>query len=209
MVEGCDLLDSNLAARWSMDSRADDTVCTLADDVKNLVLCSYRWEFSDGGIDDSGAISRTDIEPNFSGCGGGGGGGMGVLGTLLGVVGHGGRECGGNGDCDEGDESCGGRVVGRRGVGGTIGRTKRARRQTGYLLLLSAFAVKPTGKVQLPNLDAAQRDCLLLSILHGDKLRWVLLPLSTHQAYRSSGSAHTAFSLPPQATHALRELSHS
>ena len=38
MVEGGNLLDRNLSARWAMDSRANDTIGTLSYDIEDLVL---------------------------------------------------------------------------------------------------------------------------------------------------------------------------
>ena len=38
MIERRDLLDGDFATAWAMDSRADNAVGTLSDDIQNLVL---------------------------------------------------------------------------------------------------------------------------------------------------------------------------
>lgn len=68
VLEGRDLLDRDLAPTGPMDSGADDAICTLADDVEDLVL-------------------GADVEADLPGCWGGGSGGL----LSGGRVGHGGN----------------------------------------------------------------------------------------------------------------------
>ena len=44
VVEGCDLLDGDLATARSVDGGADDAIRTLADDVEDLILGSWDGE---------------------------------------------------------------------------------------------------------------------------------------------------------------------
>lgn len=57
VLEGRDLLDRDLAPTGPMDSGTDDAICTLADDVEDLVL-------------------GADVEADLPGCWGSGGGGL-------------------------------------------------------------------------------------------------------------------------------------
>jgi hypothetical protein len=51
VLEGRDLLDGDLATAWTVDSRADDAIGTLADDIEDLVLCAW-WKTEPGVFDD-------------------------------------------------------------------------------------------------------------------------------------------------------------
>ena len=48
-VEGRDLLDGDLAPRWPVDGRADNTIRALTDDIQNLILSAYGLLFSTVG----------------------------------------------------------------------------------------------------------------------------------------------------------------
>ena len=50
VLKGRDLLDRDLATAGPVDGRADDAICTLADDIEDLVLCAH-------------------VEANLTGCG--------------------------------------------------------------------------------------------------------------------------------------------
>ena len=49
VVEGRDLLDGDLAPRWPVHGRADNTIRALADDIQNLILSAYGLLFSTVG----------------------------------------------------------------------------------------------------------------------------------------------------------------
>lgn len=77
MVERCDLLDSNLAPAWPMDSRTDDSIGTLADNIEDLVLCTFWLRVSTRNVFKNNrgipTLKRTFLGAGAAGAGAGAG----------------------------------------------------------------------------------------------------------------------------------------